>query len=318
MRAVEWQPFNCGTCACRICAHDLKHALSLLTSPAPGAYLYVAAALSLLTTLTLPYVGEEAVYTITFARDAAQPRLFRDDAPGHQLRAAAVSQLVNDPRLPKRSAGTTCSWPPASSPLFATTATGFVLAWLALNLTRNRAFAAFSRRSISELAMLFSTAGGSLMPIRCSHLLVFPPAIACLWVGALRRQQGARLVRGGAGQRRRADQGADGVFLLRRSALPRSCLIADNRRVLFALNSIDGPWRSHRCARRLERLVHSRPAGVRHGPWTIVLKLKSVDIADYADQLWSFPLETVLRFMPAKPDRFLLRVAADGAIRSRG
>src|SRR3974390_3167835 len=106
-------------------------------------WLYAAAALSLATTLTLPYVGEEAVYTIT----SLEMRLNQDffvttlygtnygRPPMLNWLIIPLTELVGWDHMLLASRATAAA---------ATTATGFVLAWLTLNLTRNRDLAAFA------------------------------------------------------------------------------------------------------------------------------------------------------------------------------
>src|SRR5258706_12491520 len=68
----------------------------------------------------------------------------------------------------------------------ATIVTGLVVAWLALNITRNRGFAAFAAVVYLSGDVLFYR-GWLAYADPLFTLFVFG-AIACLWVGVLRRQ----------------------------------------------------------------------------------------------------------------------------------
>ena len=143
------------------------------------------AALSFVTTLWLPYMGEEAVYTITslempvshdffvttlYATNYGRPPLLNwliiplADLLGwdHVLLASRLVAAIS------------------------TTATGLVLAWLTLSLTRNRGLAAFSALVFLSGDVLFYR--GWLAYSEPLFTLCVFSAIACLWVAASRRQ----------------------------------------------------------------------------------------------------------------------------------
>ena len=71
-------------------------------------WLYAAAALSFATTLTLPYIGEEAVYTITSLEMRLNHDLFLTTLYGTNYAAPAASQLADHPAREIGWAGNTC------------------------------------------------------------------------------------------------------------------------------------------------------------------------------------------------------------------
>src|SRR5258706_1201693 len=106
-------------------------------------WLYAAAALSLYTTLTLPYIGEEAVYTITSLEMRLNHDFFVTTLYGGNY---ARPPLLNWLILPLAEILRWDHMLLASRIVTATATiiTGLTLAWLTLNLTRNRALAAFA------------------------------------------------------------------------------------------------------------------------------------------------------------------------------
>ena len=148
-------------------------------------WLYAAAALSLYTTLGLPYIGEEAVYTITSLEMRLNHDYFVTTLYGTNYgRPPLLNWLI----IPLAEM---LGWDRMllASRLVAATATvltGLVLAWLTLNLTRNRALAAFAAVVFLSGDALFYR-GWLAYADPLLTLCVFG-AIACLWVAVLRKE----------------------------------------------------------------------------------------------------------------------------------
>jgi 4-amino-4-deoxy-L-arabinose transferase-like glycosyltransferase len=256
-------------------------------------WLYAAAALSFATTLTLPYIGEEAVYTIT----SLEMRLNHDFLV-NTLYGANYGRppLLNWLIIPLAEM---MGWERVllASRLIAaaaTMATGLVLAWLTLNLTRNRDLAAASAAVFLSGDALFYR-GWLAYADPLFTLCVFG-ATACLWV-SVQRQRGpllwiaATLLACGFLTK---DQTA---YLFYGVAFAALLLRSDARRYLFGLNSV----LAHAAA--LAALLVWNAVlthGVQNSTASVIAeKLMTVELGGYMRQLWSFPLETVLRFMPA-------------------
>ncbi len=257
-------------------------------------WLYAAAALSLYTTIKLPYIGEEAVYTITSLEMRLNHDYFVTTLYGTNYgRPPLLNWLI----IPLAEV---FGWDRMllASRLVAATATimtGLVLAWLTLNLTRNRALALFSAVVFLSGDVLFYR-GWLAYADPLLTLFVFG-AIACLWVAVI-RQQGSLLwlavllVTGGFLAKVQTAYLFYGVALI--------VLVAqrDARRFLLSANSIA----AHAAA---VAALLAWNAYFAHGTQSastvvdILLKIRSADLGDYLHQLWSFPPETVLRLAPA-------------------
>src|SRR4051812_46850789 len=148
-------------------------------------WIYAAAALSLFTTLTLPYIGEEAVYTITSLEMRLNHDYFVTTLYGTNY---GRPPLLNWFVIPLAEV---FGWDRMllATRLVAATATvltGLMLAWLTFNLTRNRALAAFSAVVFLSGDALFYR-GWLAYADPLLTLFVFG-AMACLWVAVVRRQ----------------------------------------------------------------------------------------------------------------------------------
>lgn len=257
-------------------------------------WLYAAAALSLLTTLTLPYIGEEAVYTITSLELSLNHDWFVTTLYGNNYgRPPLLNWLVvplaqvlgwEQVLLASRLVAAT-----------ATAATGLVLAWLALNLTRDRAFAACAAVVFLSGDVLFYR-GWLAYSEPLLTFFVFS-AIACLWVAVLHRQVSllwlaVALVSCGFLSK------VQTAYLFYGVAFVALCFEREARRFLLGPGSL-----AAHVAAAAAFLAWN--AQFSHGTQTastlvdITLKLKTVDVADYVRQLWWFPIETVLRLLPA-------------------
>lgn len=257
-------------------------------------WLYAAAAVSLYTTLTLPYIGEEAVYTIT----SLEMRL-----NGDWFVTTLLGGSYGRPPLLNWLVIPLTEWLGWDRVLMAsrlvtatsTVITGLVLAWLAFNLTRNRALAAFSAVVFLSGDALFYR-GWLAYADALLTLCVFS-AIACLWVATLRRQGSLvwlAVVLVTCGFLAKVQT----AYLFYAIAFVVLAAERESRRFLLGLNSIA----AHAAA--FAGLL-AWNAYFTHGTQSastavdVVLKIKSVDIGAYLNQLWSFPLETIARLAPA-------------------
>lgn len=256
-------------------------------------WLYAAAALSFATTLTLPYIGEEAVYTITSLEMRLNHDLFLTTLYGTNYPRPPLLNWLIIP-LADRMGWVHVLLASRMVAAVATVTTGLVLAWLTLNLTRNRDLAAFCAVVFLSGDALFYR--GWLAYTEPVFTLSIFGAVACLWVGVCRRRGAplwiaATLLACGFLTKDQTAYLFYGVAFA--ALLPQS----DARRYLFGLNSV----LAHAAALAallvwnafLTHGLQNSTAGV------IADKLMTVELGGYVRQLWSFPLETVLRFMPA-------------------
>ncbi len=256
-------------------------------------WLYAAAALSLATTLTLPYIGEEAVYTITSLEMRLNHDFFVNTLYGNNYgRPPFLNWLI----IPLAE---TLGWDRMllASRLVAavaTVATGLLLAWLTLNLTRNRELAALSAAVFLSGDALFYR-GWLAYSDPLFTLCVFG-AIACLWV-SVRQRRGMLLWIAAALLACGFLTKSQTAYLFYGVAFAALLLQRDAWRYLFGVNSV----LAHAAALAAlfvwnAVLTHGLQ---NHTVGEIAHKLMTVEMGDYLNQLWSFPLETVLRFMPA-------------------
>ena len=149
-------------------------------------WLYAAACASFLATLVRPYVGEEAVYTLSSLEMRASGDYFLTTLYGHAYsRPPLLNWLVI--ALPAERLG----WERVlvASRIVtaaATVATGLTLAWLASRLARNHTFAAFAAVVFLSGDALFYR--GWLAYADSLFTLCVFGAIACIWVCAHERR----------------------------------------------------------------------------------------------------------------------------------
>jgi 4-amino-4-deoxy-L-arabinose transferase-like glycosyltransferase len=257
-------------------------------------WLYAAACASFLATLGLPYIGEEAVYTITSLEMRASGEFFVTTLYGTNYgRPPLLNWLV----IPLADA---LGWDRvlAASRIVtavSTVATGLVLAWLASRLTRNDTFAAFAAVVFLTGDALFYR--GWLAYADSLHTLFVFGAIACLWVCVHERRRllawvaVAALTCGFLAKVQTA-------YVFYCVALAALAWNRDYRRELLHPNSIAAHAAAVAAFVAWHALV-TRGAQSSTTLTDIVLKAQSVDLAAYAAQLAWFPVETVLRFLPA-------------------
>jgi 4-amino-4-deoxy-L-arabinose transferase-like glycosyltransferase len=257
-------------------------------------WLYALAAVSLLTTLTLPYVGEEGVYTITSLEMKLNHDFFGTTLYGNGYpRPGLLSWLVI-------GLAQVLGWGHVllASRLIAavaTAATGLVLAWLAFEVTGNRLLAACSAVVFLSGDVLFYR--GWLAYSEPLFTFFVAAGIAALWVAALRQRAAlawlaVALVTAGFLTKVQV------AYLFYAVAFAVLCFNRDLRRFLLGRGSILA--HAAGVVFFLAWSLYFTPGTQASGTATdVVLKLKSVELGDYLRQLWSFPIETVLRFLPA-------------------
>ncbi|MET0682592.1 MAG: phospholipid carrier-dependent glycosyltransferase [Casimicrobiaceae bacterium] len=272
--------------------------MSSIAPSSPGARLlwtlYGIATLSFATTLTLPYIGEEGLYTITAMEMKARGEYFINTLYGSNH---GQPPLLNWLVIALADA---LGWEHVlvASRLVAavaTIATGLVLAWLVAALTQNERFAAFA-------ALVYLTSDALLYHGWLAYtdpLFAFFTfgAVACLWVAATRRSLPLAWTAAAAvscaaltkGQTAYVFYAIAALVLLRRCEL-RGFLLRPGVIVpQFAAAALYFVWH--------QQLT----GGVQHSTdLRIVLdKLSAFDPGAYLHQLWWFPLETAFRFVPA-------------------
>ena len=256
--------------------------------------LYAAAAFSLLITLHLPYVGEEAVYTITSLemwanRDFFLTTLYGTSYPRPPLLNWLIIPLANLAgweHVLQASRLVTAA---------ATLATGAALAWLTANLTRNHALAAFAALVYLSGDVLFYR--GWLAYADSLFTLCVFAAIACTWVAVERGKPWliwiamAALTCGFLAKVQTA-------YLFYGVAAAVLFCRPDYRRVLLRPNSIAAHLAAV-AAFVLWNIYVTRGVQSAGTVTDIVLKIRTAGLGAYLSQLWTFPAETFLRFLPA-------------------
>lgn len=256
-------------------------------------WLYAAAAVGLYTTLTLPYLGEEAVYTITSLEMRLNENPFVTTLYGTNY---GRPPLLNWLMIPLTEV---LGWERVllSSRLIAATATvvtALVLAWLAYHLTRERVLAASSAALYLSGDVLFYR-GWLAYADPLFTLFVFG-GIACLWVALLRTRPvllwpAVLLVSCGFLAK------VQTAFLFYGTALAVLALDRDHRKVLLGAQSLAAHAAAAAALIALN-MVFAKGSYSGGTVTDIVLKVKTADLGDYLKQLVTFPLETVLRFAP--------------------
>lgn len=255
--------------------------------------LYFLATLTFVFSLWYPYIGEEGVYTITSMEMWSRhnfliPFLYGDiygRPPLYNWLIILISNVVGWSNVLVAARIVTA---------LATTVTGLVLAWLVKSLTKDKILAAFCALIFISGDVLFYR-GWLAYSDPLFGLLIFS-AIACLWVGLEANKKyliwlAVCLITCGALTK---VQTAYIFYIISICVLYfdinyRKNILSPN----FILSHIFGfgLFLGWYCL-----LTHGANATTSHD---ITLKLFISDWRDYFNQLWSFPLETWARFLPA-------------------
>lgn len=256
--------------------------------------LYSLAALSFATTLGLPYIGEEGVYTNTAIEMNLRGNFFINTLYGTNYGRPpllnwliiALSEWLGWERVLVASRLISAG---------ATVATGLVLAWLIAALTHDRRFAAFA-------ALVYLT-GDALMyhgwlaysdPLFAFFIF---SALSCLWVAIVRRTAALLWIAMAAISCAALTKGPTAyifyvgalfVFCWRREA--RAFLLRPGAIIphvaIIVLFFVWHNWLTGGVQRRTELDV-------------VLEKLGKAELGAYLNQLWQFPLKTALHFLPA-------------------
>jgi 4-amino-4-deoxy-L-arabinose transferase-like glycosyltransferase len=272
--------------------------------------LYAAAALSFATTLALPYIGEEGIYTIVamemkasgdylvstlYGTNQGQPPLFswliialsRGLGWENVLVAARVVAAV------------------------ATIGTGLVLAWLVTAVTGNKRLAAFAALVyLTSDALVYHGWLAYTDPLFAFFTFA---AIACLWVAAVRRSLALAWIAAAAVSCAALAKGQTCYLFY---AVAAAVLLS--RRDLRAFLTRPGVLLPQLVAATLFFAWYQvLTSGVQQGTAFnhTLAKLRAFDVVEHLHQLWWFPLEIALRFVPASVlvAYFWLRREAAGA-----
>lgn len=257
-------------------------------------WFYAVAALSLLTTLRLSYVGEEAVYTITSLEMWVNREFFLTTLYGTgyprppflNWLVVPLANLMGWEHVLQASRLVTAA---------ATTATGLVLAWLTAHLTRNHVLAAFAALVYLSGDVLFYR--GWLAYADSLFTLCVFAAIACTWVAAERNKPWLiwiGMIALTCGFLTKVQT----AYVFYGIALAVLFFRRDYRRVLLRPGAIAAHL-AGAAAFILWNLYAVRGAHSTGAVTDIVLKIQTAGVANYLNQLWTFPLETFLRFLPA-------------------
>jgi 4-amino-4-deoxy-L-arabinose transferase-like glycosyltransferase len=256
---------------------------------------FALAALSFATTLTLPYIGEEGIYTI-----------------------AAMEMKVRGQYILNTLYGTNHGQPPFLNWLViplaellgwsnvlvasrlvaacATIGTGLVLAWLVAGLTGDAPFAAFA-------ALVYLTSDALIYHGWIAYtypLLAFFTfsAIACLWMATVRQSPALAWVAAAAISCGALTKGVSAYAFYAAAGLVLLC--RRESRFFLLRPSVVVP---HLAAAALflvwHRYLIGSAAQQSMDLSAIVEKLRGFKLGNWLNQLWTFPLETWLRFAPA-------------------
>ena len=269
---------------------------------------FALAAGTFVTTLTLPYVGEEGIYTI-----AAMEMKVRGHYILNTLYGTNHGQppLLNWLVIPLADL---LGWSHVlvASRLVAacaTIGTGLVLAWLATGLTRDARFAAFAALVyLTSDALIYHGWIAYTYPVLAFFTF---SAIACLWMATVRQSPALAWVAAAAISCGALTKGISAYAFYAAAGFVLLCR-RDSR--LFLLRpSVVVP---HLAAAALFLVWHwyliGSAAQQSMDLSAIVEKLRGFELGNYLNQLWTFPLETWLRFVPAS------LLAAYAWVRGRG
>jgi 4-amino-4-deoxy-L-arabinose transferase-like glycosyltransferase len=278
-----------------------RHAAMTTASPAADSQAslwwtaFALAAASFATTLTLPYIGEEGIYTIAsmemklrgeyilntlYGTNHGQPPLLNwliiplADLIGWQ-HVLVASRFV-----------TAC----------ATIGSGLVLAWLVAGLTRDARFAAFA-------ALVYLTSDALIyhgwLAYTYPTLAFFAfSAIACLWIASVRQSVLLAWLANAALCCAALTKGASAYGFYAAAVIVLFCQ-RDLRRFLLRPDVLAPHLLGALLYLVWHRYLIGSAAQQNMDLRALVEKLHGFDARNYLNQLWAFPLETLLRFAPA-------------------
>ena len=256
---------------------------------------FALAAASFATTLTLPYIGEEGIYTITAMEMKARGQYFLNTLYGTNhgqppllnWLVIPISDLIGWTHvLVALRFVTAC----------ATIGSGLVLAWLVAGLVKDSRFAAFA-------ALVYLTSDALIyrgwIAYTYPTLAFFTfTAIACLWMSAVRGSLLLAWIAAAAVSCGALTKGVSACGFYGVAGLVLLCQ-RDLRRFLLR----PGVIAPHLLAVALYLVWHRYLIGSAAQQSmdlsALVEKLRGFAWKNYLNQLWTFPLETLLRFAPA-------------------
>jgi 4-amino-4-deoxy-L-arabinose transferase-like glycosyltransferase len=270
-----------------------------LSPPEPQARLwwiaFAIAAASFATTLTLPYIGEEGIYTIAAIEMKVRGQYILNTLYGTNH---GQPPLLNWLVIPLADL---LGWPHVliASRLVTACATigaGLVLAWLVAGLTQNARFAAFA-------ALVYLTSDALIyrgwIAYTYPTLAFFTfTAIACLWMSTVRRSSVLASLAVVAISCGALTKGVSAYGFYAAAAFVLFCR-RDSRPFLLR----PGVVIPHIAAAALYVIWHRYLIGSAAQQSmdlsAVMEKLRAFDLRHWLNQLWTFPLETLLRFAPA-------------------
>jgi 4-amino-4-deoxy-L-arabinose transferase-like glycosyltransferase len=273
---------------------DRREVVSRVTDTRVLWALCAVAALSFAATLTLPYIGEEGIYTIVAMEMKASGDYFITTLYGtNQGQPPLFSWLII--ALSQGLGWENVLVAARIVAAIATIASGLVLAWLVTAVTEDKRLAALAALVyLTSDALLYHGWLAYTDPLFAFFTFA---AIACLWVAAERRSVALVWLAAAALSCAALSKGqtcylfycvAAAVLLSRR-----------DRRAFLVTPRVLVP---HLAAAALFMFWHYvLTGGVQHATAgnQALAKLLAFDFGDHLHQLWWFPLEMMLRFMPA-------------------
>ena len=255
---------------------------------------YAVAALSFVTTLTLPYIGEEAIYTIAAMEMKVRGEYFVNTLYGtNHGQPPLLNWLII-------SLADSFGWQHVlvASRLIAacaTTATGLVLAWLVTTLTQDARLAAFAALVyLTSDALLYHGWLAYTYPLFAFFAF---GAMACLWIATVKKSITLTWVAVTLLSCAALTKGASAYPFY--AAVALVLLWQRDLRAFLLRPGVIGP---HLVAAGLYVLWHRHLIGSAQQSMDVTAvmeKLRAFDLRHYLIQLWSFPVELALRFVPA-------------------
>ena len=255
---------------------------------------FALAALSFAATLPLPYIGEEGIYTIAAMEMKVRGQYVLNTLYGtnHGQPPLLIWLVISLADL--------IGWQHvliASRVVIAcaTIATGLVLAWLVKGLTQNARFAAFTALVyLTSDALIYHGWIAYTYPLLAFFTFT---AIACLWMATVRQSFLLAWLAAVAISCGALTKGVSAYAFYAAAVLVLFCYPGLRR---FLLRP--GVIVPHLIAGALYLAWHRYLIGSAQQSMdlsAIAEKLRGFDLRNYLNQLWTFPLETLLRFAPA-------------------